>query len=809
MTDKTLEEQQIDLELEQTELGIKRYRRELNKAQDKRQESSLAPQHSLLLSAIPKVSEAIIKAKDRVGKGVKPKALSIIEDLNTDGVAFTVCHEVINAISQGMNTLEAEMGIARGVNDYRMMQEFKSKHLGLYRYADDKSKSGNQKHKRNSMRHYANYAGIDNPSNKRNNILLGVWLLNIFVTETGLVQKKNFFVKGKTKQILIATPEIMAWLKDKHTKSEVLSPFYLPMIVPPYQWTNAYDGGYRTSVVPFIKGQTKSYLEGVDETHHMHRVYKAVNAVQETAYKINADVLDVVNYYWENGIETDVKVLPPINPRDIPEMPCERTEEAIKLYKETNKDAWDAWKSSATFQHTKNNRENSKRAALITKLYIANKFKDYEQIFFPSNCDFRSRVYPLVPNLNPQSDDLGKALLEFAHPEKLGKHGEMWLKVHMANCYGEDKVSLEDRVKWTESKEVGILWVAEDPLEARSFWETAGSPWQFLAACFEYARYKKSGLGADYESVIPVGLDGSCNGLQHFSSMLKCSEGGAQVNLVPSDTPADVYQQVADVVEDKLAKETDDTYAQFWRGKFSRKLVKRQVMTLPYGATEFGMRDQLKDELKDQKDEGNNILDIDDPKLEWKAIVYVTRLIWESITETLNSSVVAMDWLKGIAKAANKEGKGLTWTTPVGFPVNQFYKKSDTVNIDTTFMKIRIQRRYHPRVNKINGRKQVSAVSPNLVHSMDASHMMSTLCRCVDLGIKDFSMVHDSYAVHLGHVQTLSEQLRLTFIEQYKGDFVGSLQQQFEESLQMKLPEAPPRGDLDITRVMESDYFFN
>ena len=168
-----------------------------------------------------------------------------------------------------------------------------------------------------------------------------------------------------------------------------------------------------------------------------------------------------------------------------------------------------------------------------------------------------------------------------------------------------------------------------------------------------------------------------------------------------------------------------------------------------------------------------------------------------------------MAWLRDIARTASKEGKGLSWTTPVGFPVNQFYKKTEMKRINTTFQTLSIQRKFHPRINKIDGRKQVSAVSPNLVHSMDASHMMSTVNRCLDIGVKDFSMVHDSFAVHLGHVQTLSEQLRLTFIEQYKGDFAGSLHQQLEETLQMKLPEVPPRGHLDITRVMESDYFFN
>ena len=54
-------------------------------------------------------------------------------------------------------------------------------------------------------------------------------------------------------------------------------------------------------------------------------------------------------------------------------------------------------------------------------------------------------------------------------------------------------------------------------------------------------------------------------------------------------------------------------------------------MTLPYGSTEYGMRDQLKEELKSQKDKGNDILNLNDQELEWKAVMYLTKLIWQSI----------------------------------------------------------------------------------------------------------------------------------------------------------------------------------
>lgn len=39
--------------------------------------------------------------------------------------------------------------------------------------------------------------------------------------------------------------------------------------------------------------------------------------------------------------------------------------------------------------------------------------------------------------------------------------------------------------------------------------------------------------------------DGSCNGLQHYAALGRDLEGGASVNLVPSDQPQDVYKGVA------------------------------------------------------------------------------------------------------------------------------------------------------------------------------------------------------------------------------------------------------------------------
>lgn len=46
--------------------------------------------------------------------------------------------------------------------------------------------------------------------------------------------------------------------------------------------------------------------------------------------------------------------------------------------------------------------------------------------------------------------DISRGILEFAEGEKLGASGLYWLKVHLANVMGKDKVSFEDRIKFVE-----------------------------------------------------------------------------------------------------------------------------------------------------------------------------------------------------------------------------------------------------------------------------------------------------------------------------------------------------------------------
>ncbi|CDJ28629.1 LOW QUALITY PROTEIN: uncharacterized protein EMH_0001870 [Eimeria mitis] len=197
-------------------------------------------------------------------------------------------------------------------------------------------------------------------------------------------------------------------------------------------------------------------------------------------------------------------------------------------------------------------RMKSERPSFLLKLETAENFAVSSALYFPHNIDFRGRCYPLPPHLNHMGDDVSRALLRFARSKPLGDSGWRWLRIHLANLFGHNKVSFEDRRRWTDTRMEQILAAAEEPLQHKQFWGAADEPWQALAAILEIAAAVRSGDPPAFYSKLPVHLDGTCNGLQHYAALNRDLRGGAAVNLVPAETPQDVYSLVLQVVKQNV-----------------------------------------------------------------------------------------------------------------------------------------------------------------------------------------------------------------------------------------------------------------
>jgi DNA-directed RNA polymerase len=90
--------------------------------------------------------------------------------------------------------------------------------------------------------------------------------------------------------------------------------------------------------------------------------------------------------------------------------------------------------------------------------------------------------------------------------------------------------------------------------------------------------------------------------------------------------------------------------------------------------------------------------------------------------------------------------------------------------------------------------------------------MMLTVCTAKDNGVASFAMIHDSYGTHAANTHLLAASLRAAFVEQYERevltDFRDELAAQLQPELAADLPPLPPSGDLDLSLVEQSAYFF-
>jgi hypothetical protein len=210
------------------------------------------------------------------------------------------------------------------------------------------------------------------------------------------------------------------------------------------------------------------------------------------------------------------------------------------------------------------------------------------------NCDNRGRIYPLS-YLSFAREDYVKSLFRFAHG--LPINGDTrWLEIHCANCAGKDKESIEDRLKWVvENREI-IKQIAADPFGTRDQWQDADAPYQYVAACRELAAAWAD--PQNFQTALPIGLDGSANGLQHLSLLVRSLPTAAAVNLCGTgddgEHPSDVYGIVIDKAIE-LIKLDQSAHAAWWRERLAslskadrRKLLKTPICAFGYSVTPRG-----------------------------------------------------------------------------------------------------------------------------------------------------------------------------------------------------------------------------
>ncbi|WVQ76764.1 hypothetical protein IAR50_006438 [Cryptococcus sp. DSM 104548] len=602
------------------------------------------------------------------------------------------------------------------------------------------------------------------------------------------------YVRGKKLGVIKLNPEVAARLA-RDDIGVVIHPKHLPMLVEPRRWTSHNEGGYLLHSVPVMRYkeslEQQKWLQAASEEGHLEPVFHGLDVLSSTSWRINRKVFDVILASWNQG--EAIADIPASEDRvkyDFPEPldPSDQDPQTRTKYVEKMK--------TVLAQQRK---DHAERCKFNYNIEIARSYLK-DEFFLPHNMDFRGRAYPIPPHLSPVGDDLCRGLLTFGTKKPLGTTGLKWLQIHLANVYGYDKASFEERAQFAQAHEADIFDSADNPLDGKRWWLTAEDPWQCLATCFELASALRSPHPAAFESSLPVHQDGTCNGMQHYAALGGDVRGAKAVNLEAGDRPADIYTGVVDIVnrvidEDKKA---GHPVACLIKEALGRKVVKQTVMTTVYGVTFVGARDQIAKQLQARGDVSQDDI--------FAVSSYIAKTVLNCIGDLFSGAKSIMDWLataarlisrsiphdrasdaasqltttsrsgKVISRASKEFMSAVIWTTPLGLPVVQPYRKAQKKQIMTALQSVYISDPNAPA--EVSPQKQATAFPPNFIHSLDATHMLLTALKCKQNNIA-FASVHDSYWTHAATVEPMSELIRGTFVELHSQDLVGKLRQEF------------------------------
>src|SRR5262249_34499925 len=564
------------------------------------------------------------------------------------------------------------------------------------------------------------------------------------------------------------------------------NPSFVPCTEPPKPWTGWRDGGYwdeRTRVfAPFVRNChhprdiARIKRAFCDDSDSMKAHVDAVNALQSVAWCINVPVLEELK-------------------RRLPTF--ERKHRWHKIGK------W--WRKSKT-PMVKVGGKWVSETLLLDDIAIAEDLVG-QRFWIPLNIDKRGRIFGIC-NFWYGRQDYVRALLNFADGlpivgATILEDGKPWLYIHTANCWGSDKVAFEYRIAWAVEHYKSLI----EPVAkgGSDEWLKADQPFQFLAACIELVAAEED-KGGRYITRLPIGFDCSCSGLQHLCALTRSDEG-ERVNLCHADAPRDIYQDVGQLVAERAP-------AAKCLG-LDRKLMKLPTSTFAYNVADFGVNEQLREEIEERHD-----IDLTPPvaadllcfpgrvllALELTVIGPARKHLWgfaseivrPAIADTVKLPAQAMQWLR--EHCANRATE---WTTPSGLPWANRYLKSNELRVP-----MHIQGRIWKPViaegytQEIRRKKTKNSAAANLVHALDAAHLARTVNACKPAKIKSIGTIHDSFACLAPQAHKFHQILRREFLRMYaERDPLAELREETGAR------ESPPRGDFNLEQVLGAYYF--
>ena len=649
-----------------------------------------------------------------------------------------------------------------------------------------------------------------------NLLRLGNYFVNLFTNEpTALFEfglDEDDLIETNSDTILKISSEYVDVIKD----TLLVHPTSLPMICEPAKWSDKSYGG-------FLENKYNQDPINTGSSYHGHKIekkdalYNSVNILNRVKFNVNKDLL---NYLLNEG-------------------------NYLLIDEESEKRSI----------------QNS-----IT-LKVANIYSKYT-FYLNVNSDWRGRLYTNSFFLTYQGGDLSRSLIEFAEGQKLNEEGLKYLYIFTANCYSDllSKKSFTQRIAWVKANYSKIIKLDKD------FINNANKKIQFVSLCIVIKNYEDDN---NYLVKLPVFLDATCSGIQHLAAMLQDVNLGAQVNLLSrteNENVCDLYETMVGPVNaaiNKFGKE-NVLHSSLSNVKLNRKIIKTPIMTQVYNVTTDGIYRQLIKKLKKEKVKHPTnktkhgkakyntmyYLPLASPlgsKKKTKEILVPYIDVYKISEIIKDSSFNVYPCLRDIynyfinsAKLMLNLNIPIVWFTPAGLEISQSYFLSETNKVKLSYFgntRTSVIREWSTIIDK---NKQNQSIVPNIIHSLDASHLINVINNGYSKNITPIISIHDCFGTHPNMMNKLANLIRSEFVllytqenflKKYNEKVINSIKDNNFEIIEkdgnkyveyykikkkkdgtkytsnkrnfLLIPFIPKMGDLDLKQIIKATYLIN
>jgi DNA-directed RNA polymerase len=310
----------------------------------------------------------------------------------------------------------------------------------------------------------------------------------------------------------------------------------------------------------------------------------------------------------------------------------------------------------------------------------------------------------------------------------------------------------------------------------------------------------KEGINNPFEN--PILLDASCNGLQHLSSMTRDVDLAKQTNVIGNwddnkekneSVPAnDLYTHAANLIQKHVEEnEYPESIKQI---KFTRKLVKKSIMTIPYNISLIGIQEQIRSHTIEIREFTRPIfyLPAEFSKLDKPIRLYPSELkrvgtiVYTVFANELPSLNNLRKYLDSMSKIILGLDSYIYWITPTGIKVNLSNQK-----LKSSIFQSRLYSGDRPitislPTNQLDKQAIKRSWMPNLIHSLDSANIQLFVNKLHQNNINiPFYTIHDCFASLPNSMSLLETMVKEAFIEIYFSDnaYVQSLHHQLLEQI--------------------------